>query len=118
MLVVAAATQTDKTNRRFAPVQPIPFSHKKHAGELKLKCNMCHPEPGSGRGHGHPAGFDVHVLPLNRGAADSPAIQKLTEYAKAGDMVRFCRGVACIRFLATSSSAINLISNGSDLRNV
>jgi hypothetical protein len=25
------------------PVQPIAFSHKLHAGDLKLKCKMCHP---------------------------------------------------------------------------
>jgi hypothetical protein len=31
-----------------APKQPIAFSHKVHAGDLKLKCKMCHPNSGSG----------------------------------------------------------------------
>jgi len=24
------------------PAQPLPFSHKNHAGALKLQCKMCH----------------------------------------------------------------------------
>ncbi len=26
----------------YTPDQPIPFSHKKHAGELKIQCKYCH----------------------------------------------------------------------------
>jgi len=26
----------------YAPIQPIPFSHKLHAGEYKIDCNYCH----------------------------------------------------------------------------
>lgn len=26
----------------YAPVQPIPYSHKLHAGDLKIDCNYCH----------------------------------------------------------------------------
>jgi hypothetical protein len=31
-----------------APLQPVPYSHKIHAGDLKMKCATCHvnPDPG------------------------------------------------------------------------
>jgi hypothetical protein len=32
-----------------APVQPIPYSHRLHAGTLGLACTMCHVNPGQGR---------------------------------------------------------------------
>ncbi|MDB5257869.1 MAG: quinol:cytochrome c oxidoreductase pentaheme cytochrome subunit [Chitinophagaceae bacterium] len=28
--------------QNYEPVQPIPFSHKQHAGEMKINCNYCH----------------------------------------------------------------------------
>src|SRR5215472_18939818 len=31
-----------------APQQPIAYSHKIHAGTLKLQCAQCHPIPGDG----------------------------------------------------------------------
>jgi hypothetical protein len=30
------------------PVQPIPFSHRQHAGELKMSCKTCHVNPSPG----------------------------------------------------------------------
>lgn len=33
---------------RPAPQQPIAYSHKTHAGTLKLECQKCHPIPGDG----------------------------------------------------------------------
>lgn len=29
-------------NEGYSPVQPVPFSHKVHAGELKMDCRYCH----------------------------------------------------------------------------
>jgi hypothetical protein len=31
-----------------AQQQPVPYSHKLHAGDLKLKCALCHPNPDPG----------------------------------------------------------------------
>ena len=31
-----------------APQQPLPFSHKQHAGTMKLPCKMCHTNPDPG----------------------------------------------------------------------
>jgi mono/diheme cytochrome c family protein len=28
--------------QNYAPVQPIPFSHKQHAGDMKIECGYCH----------------------------------------------------------------------------
>jgi hypothetical protein len=30
------------------PRQPLPFSHKQHAGTMKLQCKTCHPNPDPG----------------------------------------------------------------------
>lgn len=40
----AAAWQflPSNTNQGYAPDQPIPFSHKKHAGLYKIDCRYCH----------------------------------------------------------------------------
>ena len=32
------------TQERFAPVQPIPFSHKHHVSGLGIDCRYCHTE--------------------------------------------------------------------------
>jgi hypothetical protein len=64
-----------------APVQPIPLSHKVHAGSLKLKCKMCHPNADSGE--------TMQTAKVSRCMqchsalkADSPVIQKLAAVAK------------------------------------
>ena len=80
-LPVAAAT---------APVQPIPFSHKAHAGDLKLPCKMCHanPDPGEAMKIAAPSTcMQCHSAIKT----DSPAIQKLAEFAKAGRNVPWVR---------------------------
>ena len=49
-----------------APAQPLPFSHKAHAGTLKLQCKMCHPNPDPGEVM-RIAGLGVAVAGLGRG---------------------------------------------------
>ena len=47
------------TTRQLSPrEQPIPFSHKVHAGSLGLACKMCHTNPDPGEG---PAQFQGSV---------------------------------------------------------
>ncbi len=36
------ATHPNIINVGHAPIQPVPFSHKIHAGQLKLDCRYCH----------------------------------------------------------------------------
>ncbi|MEO8593072.1 MAG: cytochrome c3 family protein [Candidatus Solibacter sp.] len=63
-----------------APPQPLPFSHKAHAGALKLQCKMCHANPDPG---------DAMTIAATKTCMqchsaikkEAPAIQKLAEYA-------------------------------------
>jgi len=73
-----------------APQQPVPFSHKAHAGAMKLKCKMCHPNAGSGE-----------TMQIAKAATcmqchsaiktESPAIQKLAALAKDDREIRWAR---------------------------
>lgn len=40
--VVMTATAPETTHVGYAPEQPVPFSHKLHAGKLKMDCRYCH----------------------------------------------------------------------------
>ncbi len=54
-----------------APQQPVPYSHKLHAGDLQLKCSTCHPNPDPGEtmtlpkpqvcGTCHPGKYDRQI---------------------------------------------------------
>jgi hypothetical protein len=73
-----------------APVQPIPFSHKVHAGALKLQCKMCHPNPDPGETMtiAKPATcMQCHSAIKT----DSPAIQKLAQADKDGRAIPWVR---------------------------
>lgn len=41
-MVLMAATSPETTHIGYAPKQPVPFSHKLHAGQLKMDCRYCH----------------------------------------------------------------------------
>jgi hypothetical protein len=71
------------------PVQPIPYSHKKHLA-LGLKCEMCHTNPAPGILMTFPATgkcMQCH----SEVAKDSEAIQKLSTYDKAKQKVPWVR---------------------------
>jgi Cytochrome c7 and related cytochrome c/Class III cytochrome C family len=73
-----------------APAQPIPFSHKVHAGTLKLQCKMCHPNPDPGETMTIAAAskcMQCHTAIK----ADSPSIQKLAAFAKNGREMPWAR---------------------------
>lgn len=40
--VALYACAPETTDVGYAPVQPVPYSHKLHAGELKIDCRYCH----------------------------------------------------------------------------
>lgn len=69
-----------------APKQPIAFSHKVHAGNMKIPCKMCHPNPNPG---------DMMTIAEASTCmqchstikADSPEIKILASYAKSGTPV-------------------------------
>jgi len=71
-------------------VQPIPYSHKIHAGTLKIECKTCHPNPA-------PGDMMTFVAPSvcmqchSTIKSDSPAIQQLAATAEAGEMMPWVR---------------------------
>ncbi|MBM3798141.1 MAG: cytochrome c3 family protein [Acidobacteria bacterium] len=65
------------------PKQPVPYSHKKHAGELKLDCKFCHENKDPGEIMGIPGtakcmGCHTSIK------KDSPHIAKLAETHTSG----------------------------------
>jgi hypothetical protein len=93
ILILAAAAQEDR-----APVQPIPFSHKQHAGALKLQCKMCHPNPDPGETMtiAKPA---VCMSCHSAIKTDSPAIQRIAQADQSGTPIRWARVYAIPAFV-------------------
>lgn len=87
-LLVVAMAQTQQ--QASAPQQPIPFSHKLHAGTQQLKCATCHknPDPGERMGLATAATCMQCHEEVKR---DSPAIQKLAEFASEKREIRWTR---------------------------
>jgi hypothetical protein len=86
ILLLAAPVLAQKP----APEQPLPFSHLKHAGDMKLACQRCHPNPDPGEMMtiaAPPVCMQCH----SSIKTDSPHIQKLAEANKAGRELRWNR---------------------------
>jgi hypothetical protein len=76
--------------QNYAPEQPIPFSHKLHAGDRKIPCTYCHIGTENSRHATVPATsvcMNCHQLVKT----DSPHIQKLTEMYNKGQPVPWVR---------------------------
>lgn len=72
------------------PVQPIPFSHKQHAGTLKLPCQFCHALSRSGETVKIPqATFCMQCHQTM--ATEKPGVQKLASYAKSNATIPWVR---------------------------
>jgi len=101
-LLVAAASAAQQAVP--APPQPLPFSHKLHAGKLELKCATCHrnPDPGEKMGFAAPATcMQCH----SEVKADSPHIQKLAAAAKDKTDIRWVRVYEIPTFVSFSHRA-------------
>lgn len=86
LLVAAAQTKQPPP----PPEQPIPFSHKQHAGAQQLKCATCHknPDPGERMGLATAA---LCMQCHEEVKTDSPAIQKLAGFAKDKREIKWVR---------------------------
>ena len=68
------------------PEQPIPYSHKLHAGKLGLKCADCHQPDRDGFMMEYPR--EEKCMACHAAIkTESPHIQKLAEFAKAGESI-------------------------------
>lgn len=78
------------TNQGYTPEQPIPFSHKIHAGDNKIDCKYCHVGAEKTR---HATVPSVNVC-MNCHIAvktESPWIQKISQAYKAGKPIEWVR---------------------------
>ena len=55
LVTLASAWRLPGDNQGYEPVQPIAFSHKLHAGEMRISCLYCHAGAESSRYAGIPA---------------------------------------------------------------
>ncbi len=77
------ASKAERDQVGYSPDQPIKFSHKLHAGQMKIDCQYCHTGVEKSR--------VAMVPPVNTcmnchkiARKDRPQIKKLTEYYKEG----------------------------------
>src|SRR5437879_2390892 len=73
-----------------APQQPVPFSHKAHAGTLKMRCKQCHPNPDPGESMTI-AALSTCMQCHSAIKTDSPAIQKIAAFAKNDREMKWVR---------------------------
>jgi len=65
-------------DRGYAPIQPIAFSHKLHAGELKMDCKYCHSQVADGK-HASIPPMSSCMGCHSQVATDKPEVQKMAE---------------------------------------
>lgn len=89
-LGVVAAVFPTPSNQGYAPDQPIPFSHKLHAGDNKIDCLYCHSEAAKSK--------HASVPPLNTCMnchrvvkTDSPLIQTLHKHVEENKPIEWIR---------------------------
>jgi hypothetical protein len=86
---VAKQMVPDNPSEHNPPLQPIPYSHKKHLA-LGLECKDCHTNPEPGKLMTFPA-TDKCMLCHATAARDIPAIKKLAEYARSKQPIPWVR---------------------------
>jgi cytochrome c551/c552 len=74
----------------YAPKQPIPFSHKIHAGKYKIDCAYCHTGVYKGKSANIPSS-NICMNCHNTIKTDSPNLKNLYEAVKTGTPVEWVR---------------------------
>lgn len=90
VLAVGWFTQPDRYVRGYEPIQPIPYSHKLHAGVMKIPCLYCH----SGALKSRLAVIPAVATCMNCHRvtkADSPHIKKLAALYASGEPLKWER---------------------------
>ena len=70
-------------NTGYAPEQPFPFSHKKHAGDNQIPCMYCHSNADNSK-HATIPPMQVCMNCHRVVKTDSPLIQQVTEMYNSG----------------------------------
>jgi hypothetical protein len=74
----------------YAPQQPIPYSHKLHAGALKIPCQYCHSGVEFSK-HANIPSLGVCMNCHRVVKTDSPHIQKITQLYNEGKSIEWVR---------------------------
>lgn len=74
----------------YAPKQPIPFSHKLHAGENKIPCLYCHVGADKSK-HASVPSMNVCMNCHNQVKTDSPLIQQVAAAYNEGRAIEWVR---------------------------
>lgn len=92
MVLILGLTQYYPTasNQGYAPEQPIPFSHKLHAGDNKIPCMYCHSGAEKSR-HATIPSLNVCMNCHNVVKTDSPLIQKVRAAYDSGKPIEWVR---------------------------
>lgn len=77
-------------NQYYQPDQPVKFSHKLHAGDLKMDCQYCHFGADKGRHAGIPP-TELCMNCHNQVKTNSPEIQKLQDALDSGENIEWAR---------------------------
>lgn len=84
------ATSASQPETLRGPVQPVPFSHKEHAGTLKMPCQYCHTPSRSGETLLIPrAQFCMQCHQTV--ATGNPGVRKLAQFAKTDRTIPWLR---------------------------
>jgi hypothetical protein len=78
------------SNQGYAPEQPIPFSHKLHAGQYKMACQYCHSSVEKSK-HASVPSVNVCMNCHTVVKTDSPHIQKIHQAWKSGKPIEWVR---------------------------
>lgn len=77
-------------NIGYAPVQPIPFSHKIHAGDNQIECRYCHSNVDKAP-HASIPPMETCMNCHKVVKTDSPHIQKLTKHYYTQDPIEWIK---------------------------
>jgi hypothetical protein len=87
---IAALMYPSASNQGYAPEQPIPFSHKLHAGQYKMPCAYCHVGVEKSR-HASVPSLNICMNCHSVVKTDSPYIKKIRESYAAGKPIEWVR---------------------------
>ncbi len=87
---IATLMYPSASNQGYAPDQPIPFSHKLHAGQYKVACTYCHTGVEKSK-HATIPSLNVCMNCHSVVKTDSPYIKKIRESFAAGKPVEWVR---------------------------
>lgn len=76
--------------QNYAPEQPIPYSHKLHAGQYKIPCLYCHASAERAQ-HSEVPGLETCMNCHQAVKIDSPWIQQITEAYKANKPIAWVK---------------------------